>query len=758
MYRTLIVKGWWAILLVLLAAAVLLGRHAPDIRVDASTDVLLDKHDPDLDFYERSREQWGSDAYAIVFVTREGWIDPEGIALLRRFVGELQAAPHVARVVSLLDVPLLRQTDGPAINPAAIPTLTSKDLDLERARAELLQHTQAVGNLITADGRSLALLVYLDASGPDADEQRAEMVAAIRSLAASWTPDLPEPVRLSGTTVIAVNILEYLRHDLRVFGLASFLLFTLGFALAYRKARFVLLPIVSCILPVLLILGAMSLLGMTLTVITANLPVLLFTLMLPYTVYFVEAYRERRGLQPDESGPETSAYAARRVWLPCLFSCTTTMAAFAALTTSGTVPVHDFGLMMSVGMGVGLVVVFLAIPSLSRPLRPLSMKPPAPTSSTHRIVALFATPSLRHPRLVVLGAGLTLALALWGASRLSAQAKVTQYFRDGTPVHVGLETIDRELGGTTPLEVILTSKESGFFLKPEGLEALRAAQRYFEDVPEAGSIRSLATLVDELRKKSPYVEKLLPILGRHPMVREVTHEFADDDYTRSRVIIRMRETAPTLDRTAILEGLRAHLAAQPELQDLEVRPTGVFLLYANMLESLMRTQRETFLFVIAAIFLMLVLLFRSPVLALIVVLTQTLPAVVTLGVMGWLAIPLDLVTVMIASIAMGVGIDASIQYTFRYRIELAAGVDGAEAVRRTHATIGRAIWIATTVIIVGFCVLMLSDFRPSIVLGLLTAVAMLMSQLAALTVLPAIFRITGRPRGPAGSTMPPGDG
>jgi len=190
---------------------------------------------------------------------------------------------------------------------------------------------------------------------------------------------------------------------------------------------------------------------------------------------------------------------------------------------------------------------------------------------------------------------------------------------------------------------------------------------------------------------------------------------------------------------------------------LDVRVTGVFLLYANMLNTLMRTQRETFLFVVLAVYVMLVLLFRAPVLSLLVLLTQVLPATVMLGIMGWFAIPLDLVTVMIASIALGVGIDAAIQYTFRYRAELAAGGDRRAALKRAHATIGRAIWIATSVIVVGFCVLMLSDFRPSIYFGLFTAIAMLMSQLAALTILPSILLLTGLPRlrGPAAPRTSP---
>jgi predicted RND superfamily exporter protein len=234
----------------------------------------------------------------------------------------------------------------------------------------------------------------------------------------------------------------------------------------------------------------------------------------------------------------------------------------------------------------------------------------------------------------------------------------------------------------------------------------------------------------------------------------VVRDLATEDFATSRVFVRMRETAPTLDRSRVLRGLRESLAAEPSLAGLDVKVTGIFLLYANMLDSLIASQRDTFLLVIGAVWTMLLLLFRSPVTATLVLLPQALPVVVVLGAMGWLGVPLDLVTVMIASIAMGVGIDSAIQYAFRFRTELAVDGDRRAAVRRSHASIGRAIWIATTVIVAGFAVLLLSDFRPSVWFGLFTAIAMAMSQVSALTVLPALFVWTGRPR-PRAPGAPP---
>ena len=238
-----------------------------------------------------------------------------------------------------------------------------------------------------------------------------------------------------------------------------------------------------------------------------------------------------------------------------------------------------------------------------------------------------------------------------------------------------------------------------------------------------------------------------------PLVEDYLRIDGDQGTSVSRVFIRMRETAPTLDRNEILAGLRAHLEAASELEGLQVRETGIFLLYANMLNSLIQSQRDTFLLVIAAVYLMLVILFRSLRLALVVLLPQVLPAVTVLGVLGWAGIPLDLVTVMIASIALGVGIDAAIQYTVRYRKELAVDGDRKAALGRTHGTIGRAIWIATTVIVIGFCILVLSDFRPSVWFGVFTAVAMLMSQISAITILPALLLVTRLPAVPPRAIM-----
>ena len=422
--------------------------------------------------------------------------------------------------------------------------------------------------------------------------------------------------------------------------------------------------------------------------------------------------------------------------MPCFFSCLTTMAGFFALTTSGIVPVRSFGKLMTFGMGGGLIIVFLFLPVLLRLFRPLVVD--AASGSTPRssgLVRVFESVSLAAPRGVLAVSALLFVVSILGALRLSSENKFTHYFRPSSEVFQGLEFIDQNLGGTTPLDIVLTSKQAGFFKRPEGFAALQSVNDFFDKASETGNVQSLLSVREEARKSFPDMKEgqNLSVVGM--AAPQFVDQFMSKDGTVARMMIRMKETAPDLHRNRVLGALRAHLDEQAVLKDLHIEVTGIFVLYANMLNSLIESQRDTFLMVVLAIFVMLVILFRNPILAFVVLVPQVLPATVMLGIMGWAGIPLDMVTVMIASIAMGVGVDAAIQYTMRYRQELAIDGDRRAALRRAHATIGRAIWIATSVIVAGFCVLMLSQFFPSVWFGLFTGIAMLMSQFAALTTL-----------------------
>jgi predicted RND superfamily exporter protein len=781
LYQKLLLRGRWIILAACVATAVWAGFLIPDFSVEAGADVLLNQNDPDLAYYNDTRADWGTDEYVIVCCRRnEGWFTAESVALLNDFVRTLRALPHAKNVVSILAVPLLRNQPA-ALFP--IPVMLSGKVDLEKARKELVKHTQAAGNLISSDGKDLSLLVILDvpeeivryeaernrlAADPAAqlrfkeidvpyqagvreqNRRRLLLVDGIRALAREWRTKVDEPIRLSGIPLVNVALREHIKADILTFGLLAFALFSLAFLAIYRKARWVVLPIVSCLLPVAVILGIMVVTGRKTTVITSNMPVLLFVLTLPYTVYFIERYIERRSADPGEDPRVTAARVPVEIWSPCLYSCLATMVGTAAHLPSGISPVRTFGLMMTIGMAVSLAVIMLFLPAVVFPLRGLAA---SHRGASRGLLAALLVPVLRAPA-AVLGVSLAiLAVSIWGATRIKVETKFIDYFRSKSEIYQGLDVIDNRMGGTTPLEVILKSPTPGAFKTPEGLAALDAVGRFFDGVAETGNVRSLKTLVDEARKSFTDKEGKVRATDAHLLnfvlgvAKDQVGEFCNRDFTVSRVLVRMKETAPTLNRNRILSALRVHLQEARELRGIEARPTGIFLLYANMLQTLITSTKETFLLAVVGIWLMLLVLFRSPIMATLVLLPQILPVFLVLGVMGFAGIALDMVTVIIASVAMGVGIDGAIQYTVRFKIELAkAGGDIPQAIRASHATIGRAILIATSIVFAGFSILSFSQFVPTIYFGLFTGLAILMGLFASLTTLPASFLLLRYPR------------
>ena len=752
------------ILVLLLGTGAYLACFLPQVEINANTDAFMEEESEEVTTYYETRAEWGTDEFAIVCVTADDWFTPAGRARLQEIVADIEAAPFVASTMSVFDVPLLRQ--DPDRKPRLLKlkehmtNLGSANVDLGRARDELRNHELARGNLISADGRSINILAYLDWSReadvlvPPINVRREKMIAGVRELSAKWTARLSEPVRISGLPLIQRTLVENIRHDLIVFGVAALVLFSLALLVVYRDLRFVVIPVLCCLLPAVGMLGAMSRLEIPVALVTSNMPVLLFVLMLPYNVYFIERYRERRALYEEESSFASTLGALRTIALPCFFSCATTLAGFVALSTSKIIPIRDFGETMTVGMTVGFCVVFLFLPAAMHPVHGIMHR--ARHKASYRpssgLVRLFEKATLGRPGWVVLVALLVLAVAIGGARRITAESKFTSYFWPDSEIYQGLEFIDQEVGGTTWIEVVLSSEKEGFFKTKEGLRAIETVEDYFADMPELGNILSLVSLRDEMRKT--FRKEWFPLVTDSTLLTlinlaepELVSKSTNGEFTSTRITIRMKETAPTLHRNRVLDGLEQHLAAHAEVfANIEEETTGVFQVYADMLSQLWEGLKQSIVVVPLAVYLMLVLLFRSPVLALVVLIPQALPATVLLGIMGWAGIPLDIVTVMIASIAIGVGIDAAIQYTMRFRDELKTTGDHREAIRRSHATIGRAIWNATSIIVAGFAILALSRFFPTFWFGIFTAAAMLLSQLATLTVLPSLFLLTGYPK------------
>lgn len=798
------------------------GWHAQYFSLDATADSLTLEHDADLRYYRMVRARYGSDDYLLVtFSPTAALFSDDVLQRLDQLGNELRALAGVDSVVSILDVPLIR---SPPIDirqiADGIRRLGEEGTDRTLAREELLGSVLYRNLLISPDARTTALRVNLrqdqhyldlreerdrlrekafhDALTREQEQRLAEAslefdrlsqsllgreqatIAAVRDVLARYTD--VATLHIGGVPMIVADSIDFIRHDLVVFGVAviSFLIVIL--VIAFRQPRWAILTLLNCLATTVVMLGILGLTNWYVTVVSSNFVSLLLILCLALTLHIIVRYREAHLKSPDAGQLELVQKSIRHIALPCLYTALTTMVAFGSLIVSGIRPVIDFGWMMVLGIGIGFVFSFTLFPAglmLFRPGPPRELR-----DITAAITGAFARLIDGHAKQTILISIVLVAAGGIGITKLTVENRFIDYYKKSTEIYQGMELVDRTLGGTTPLDVVIDapiadSKESdagdsvehladfegdefeGLFDDDEAseggitstsywfnhprLEQVAAIHKYLDGLKETGKVISIATtaqLLSELEEGIlsdnillSVVYKRIPEDVRDSLIRPYLS--ADGDQVRFSV--RVFESDRSLRRNELIHRIRTELVEKFDLNESQVHLSGMLVLYNNMLQSLFRSQVLTLGAVFLAIFAMFVLLFRSLRLAATAIVPNLASAVVVLGLIGWLAIPLDLMTITIAAITVGIAVDDTIHYIHRFQIEFARDKDYWAAIHRCHRTIGRAMYYTSVTIMLGFSILALSQFTPTIYFGLLTSSAMLVALLANMTLLPVLL-------------------
>jgi predicted RND superfamily exporter protein len=810
----------------LLAVLILLGSLAlvPGLvdafRIDSSTDTMVLEEDPESLRYDRNALVFSNDEFVLVGVTRDDLFSPEGIAAVEALHTRFAAIDKVREVWSIARPPavLLRSFKTETSLFAALgkqATVTSPEIDIDKAKDELTQHELFAKNLVSADGRTAGIIVTLryrerskkalqtklrlfDQRGlarealaaATTDEERAAATssfnAAQAELDAFWSEWVEsekerkderiaviqrvreivaeerakgQEIGLSGVPAIVVEMVEAISSDLRIFlGLSALFVFVF-LLVVFRRLRWTILPLIATGTTIVLTLACMYAVDKQITVITGNVPSLLLVIGLAHSIHLVVRYRELLQRHPEWDKKELAAATAKGLVWPCLFTAMTTAAGFVSLYYAGSRPIIDFGFLMAGGVGLAFLLSFVFLPA-GMALLPIRDEGKLEGSS-RRLTSLARLSLSKRPAVLALTL-VIMVLSVWGISRIEVEARFIDYFSPSSPIHEGLTFIDRRLGGTAGMEIVISSEKGGAFgpSNPQNLDKAAEVVAWLEAREEIGAVMSFVGMIDEARKA-------LPAWGRGQAAMALGMNFSPDmlspyvvtkkatvagqevlPFSRVRITARVKETQPNLKRAELLADIRAFLAKTfpddpPEGQPkLKAEVTGMFVLYANMLASLAGSQVRTSLLALGAIWLMLAFLFRNPFAAFLGVIPNLVPITFVLGSMGWAGIPLDMATVMIASVSLGIGVDCAIHYLFRYREEVALDGDVAAAIERSHASIGTSILFTSLVSVVGFTVLVFSAFRPNAYFGLFTGFAMVAALFAMLTLLPVLIALT----------------
>jgi predicted RND superfamily exporter protein len=815
LYDSVVLRRPLATLIVVALLVASLGYFAPRMELAASADSLMLQDDQELDYNRTLRARYGSDDFLIVTYTPESdlFSDPvlERIGQLR---DELRAVEGVSEVVSLLDVPLLQ---SPPIDlddlPDGVNLLSDPAVDRELARRELTESPLYRNLMVGSDGRTTALRVDLQAEDayqrlfrdrqilldkrketPWTDEERAEfkridaafeqnvrllseqqtrVIRDVRAIMDRYRDDAQ--LYLGGVPMIITDSIDFIRHDLVVFGTGVVVFIIVLLAVAFRRLRWVVLSLGTCFAAGLAMVGFLGLVEWPVTVVSSNFISLLLILTLSLTLHLIVRYRELHLKDPGAQQFELVRETLRSKAMPSLYAVLTTMVAFGSLLISRIGPVIDFGWMMIAGLTLGLILAFTIFPAGLMLLKPVPVRTYVDPIE-HATTWLAGLVRSRGAAIITLCVALAFVSVL-GTTRLTVENRFIDYFRKSTEIYKGMSLIDRELGGTTPLDIVIDAppredeeeeidpddpfakemaeimaEETGIatsshWFNSRGLKQIRGIQAGLERFPETGKVMSLGTASEIFGQLAPQTldnDFVLSVLYRK-LPDEARKVLIDPYFSESQdqlhFQIRVFESDPSLRRGELLKKIHKYLVNDQELPDDMVRLSGVLVLYHNVLQTLFQSQITTLGTVFVVIFLMFAILFRSMRVAVVAIIPNMLSAALVLGLMGWLNIHLDLMTVTIAAITIGIAVDNTLHYVYRFRSELARDNDYLAAVRRSHRSVGRAMVYTTVTITLGFSILALSEFVPTIYFGLLTGFAMMVALVANLTLLPVLLAL-----------------
>ena len=773
--------------------------HVTGFELDASADSLILENDAALNDYREVREQYGADDFLIVTYSPEAALfNAETLNHIRQLREELKAIESVQSVISLLDVPLL---SSPPMTLREISqqlrTLESADVNIALAEKEMTRSPLYENLLVSSDAGTTALQVNLEQNEALAQLQRerqalfqqpasAENQARIDALSAqirqlillqnekqdrtiAQIRTVMEKYRgdatlfLGGVPMIVVDSIDYIRSDLKIFGVGVIGFIIVILAVSFTSVRWVVLPLVTCLASALIMIGYLGWMQWPVTVVSSNFISLLLIMTLSLVIHLIVRYREVAGLNARAEQFDLISETVRSKFIPCVYTAITTMVAFGSLLVSGIRPVIDFGWMMVVGIATSFVLVFTLFPAALMLMRPLHYEVRA--GFTISIMNSLSAFILRNSHLVILLFALLASVGLSGLPQLSVDNRFIDYYQEDTEIYQGMSLIDNQLGGTTPMDIIIDAPKddfveadddaffddhditaSSYWFNSDGLREVAAIHAYLDSLPETGKVLSIDTgmkMLETLNGGKPYSDFELAVVYKRlpPEIKQaLIAPYLSPDGNQLRFSIRIYESDQSLQRQALLDKIQKHLISELGLAPEQVRLSGMAVLYNNLLQSLFQSQILTIGAVFTAILLMFMILFRRIKLSIVTLVPNMVAAGLILGLMGWFGIPLDIMTITIAAISIGIGVDDSIHYVHRFREEFAIDGDYQGAIKRCHASIGHALYYTTVTIVLGFSILALSNFIPTLYFGLLSGLAMITALLANLMLLPVLIK------------------
>ena len=784
LYQNIILKNPKLVFIALLIALFSFGYFSKDFRLDASSETLLIEGDPDLKYLQEISERYGSKEFLILTYTpKDGMVSDSSINNLLSLKYKIQSLDWVHSVVTLLDIPLLDNSEAPLQERLKnFKTLKDEDVDKDRGFREIISSPVFRNFVISEDGKTSGIIVYIKKNKQmnnlqnkskkeieiykdQIKKQNHNNILEIRDVIKSYE-DIGK-IHLGGIPMIADDMMTFIKSDIIVFGLGVLIFIVLTLWYVFRKLIWIIVPISSCLFSVIIMTGLLGLLGWKVTVISSNFIALMLILTMAMNIHMSTRFLQLKESMPDKNILDLIILTTNKMFWPILYTVLTTIIAFLSLIFSEIKPIIDFGWMMTMGLITSFIITFTLLPTL------INFMPEKNVFLTKyedsKITSLFSKASQNFQKVIFLISGVIIILSLVGISRLEVENSFINYFSKNTEIYKGMKLIDEKLGGTTPLEVILKfgekeknnedvedefedwdnedngENEKKYWFTKDKIDRISKVHNYLDSLPEVGKVLSFSSIIDvatSLNKNKPLGTLEMGVLySKIPesIKTEIIDPYISIEDNEARISLRIIDSQEDLRRNNLIKKINYDLKNEIGLNEKEFKLGGVLILFNNLLQSLFKSQILTLGLVMIGILGMFIILFKNIKLSLIGVIPNFIAAFFILGIIGLLGIPLDMMTITIAAITIGIAVDNSIHYIYRFKEEFNKLNDYNKTISKCHSTVGKAILNTSITIVFGFSILILSKFIPTIYFGIFTGIAMLLAMISVLTLLPSLI-------------------
>ncbi len=567
--------------------------------------------------------------------------------------------------------------------------------------------------------------------------------------------------------MIADDMMSYIKNDIIVFGVGVFVFIIVTLWFIFRNIKWVIMPLLGCLTSVVVMIGLLGFIGWKVTVISSNFIALMLILNMAMNIHVTVRFLQLKKEYPELSKTEAVLISSKKMMYPILYTVLTTICAFLSLIFSGIKPIIDFGWMMTLGLLVSFLITFLLLPAL---LNIFSSENEINLKDTEKsfITSILGSIAKKFKFTIFLVTGLIIVASFFGILKLEVENSFINYFDKKTEIYKGMKKIDEDLGGTTPLNIIIKfpvkkineetddefseweedsekdENKAKYWFTRDKMDKILKVHDYLDSLPEIGKVLSFGSILrvaEDLNNKELQSLEIAVLYSKIPaeIKKEIISPYISVENDEARISVRIKDSLENLRRNDLIKKINFDLSKKLGLEKEEFKLSGVLILFNNLLQSLFKSQILTLGIVMIGIMIMFFVLFRNLNLALIGVVPNFIAAFFILGIIGLAGIPLDMMTITIAAITIGIAVDNSIHYIYRFSEEFKKIKNYKKTLDRCHSTVGIAILNTSITIVFGFSILVLSNFIPTIYFGVFTGIAMLLAMISVLTLLPQLI-------------------